>query len=283
MATKTISKVTKPAAGTPSADGQSSTMSPEAAAHAEWTVLLASVQVEATTSAVTFKRGPFESFSRPVVLVCSDGVSRMVKGKQAGGRALFNDQVVGRLASLIGAPVPPVSIVALSADLIAIEPRLQHMPPGLCHASEFIDECSDRLGVDHTKLAENRRRFARLAILYGWVHANDYQLIYPNADPRRVWSVDHGHFLGDGGPDWTKDILNARGPSEPEPWVVNGASLVQSELHEAALELVAVDKAKIAGAVRSAPSDWNVPDHQCVALCAYLEKRRASLLAYFKI
>ena len=75
--------------------------------------------------------------AEPVLLKCNDGREYVVKGQQAG-RQIVNDQITARLGFAIGAPVGEPKIVEVSAELIAIEPRLSHIPSGTAHATLFI-------------------------------------------------------------------------------------------------------------------------------------------------
>lgn len=246
-----------------------------------WEALLGKFMAEPVGSvrATTFHLGPWHSASRPVCVKCDDGVFRVIKGMQAGGRMLFNDQAVARLAQLIGAPVPKPAIVNLPAELIALEPRLAHMPAGLCHGSEFYDGHSDRQTVAFESIPENRPRFARLAILYGWVHASDHQQIYPNAPPHLVLSVDHGHFIGDGGPSWAPDTLERRGPAHQDQIVTTGAKLSGEELRNACLMLQGVTAQQIAEAVAASPSGWGIALEDRTAFARYLWRRRSELIS----
>ena len=250
----------------------------------QWTAAInkAIVQQAPCLAATGYLAGPWNSYSRPVVLTFPDKVNRMVKGRQAGGRALFNDQVIGRLGKQIAAPVPDVCVATLPQSLIDIEPKVAHMPAGSCHACTFFDNYSDRMGVAHHDLPGNRTGLAKLAILYGWVYASDPQLIYRNAPPRTLLSVDHGHFLGDG-PNWTPEVLAGRPAPTPHPWIVDGAKLTPEELKAAAEALRLTTNQALCDAIGSAPVEWDVPISERVALGVYLAKRRLELLNHFNI
>lgn len=248
----------------------------------DWSVLIASaasLPLE-VPKAKTFHKGPWASASKPVCVKCSDGIFRVLKGRQAGGRMLFNDQVVARLAQKIGAPVPKPAIVDLPKVLVDAEPSLKHMTDGLCHGSEFLDGHSDRQGVAHHKLDANRSRFALLAILYGWMYATDHQQIYPNTQPHLVVSVDHGHFIGDG-PEWTPTVLEQRPVAQPDGVIVAGASLTRGELSAAARCLTAVAPEDIARSIAAAPDVWGVPMTDRLSCAQYIWRRRNELLAIY--
>ncbi len=110
------------------------------------------------------------------------------------GRMIVTDHIVGRLGHAVSAAVGAPTLVDVPADLIAAEAQMAHMTAGVAHGSRWIPDCSQG-GIEHVVVPENRDRFARLALLYGWVVAADRQFIYQNQDPRLVHSVDHGHFF----------------------------------------------------------------------------------------
>src|SRR5689334_1621242 len=67
--------------------------------------------------AQTYRNKRWETASRPVLLACSDGQEYVVKGRQ-NGKLIANEQIVAHLARVIGAPVPEVKLVDVSAELI---------------------------------------------------------------------------------------------------------------------------------------------------------------------
>jgi len=274
------------ASGSPDGSGEPKSGPTETAPAAEpdWSKLIgAAPRPEAVAAAQTFHKA-WGSASKPVCVKCSDGIYRVLKAKiddKDSGRGCFNDQVIARLAQKLGAPVPPPSIVILPKVLVDAEPNLKHMPPGPCHASEFRDHHSDRMGVANTGLKENRPRFASLAVLYGWMHASDHQVIYPNDPPPLVLSVDHGHFIGNGSPAWTPEMITARPYASADQTIVTGASLTQEELVEACKPLATITAEEIAEAVGAPPEEWGVSTEHRVALAKYLWKRRTELLTSY--
>jgi hypothetical protein len=196
-----------------------------------WRCQLATASLERETpiQARTFLRG-YRTKACPVVMQCSDGQNYMVKGPQAG-RQIVNDQIVARLGVLLQAPVGKPRLIEISKELIEIEPRLSHMPPGAAHGTLLIPNCIDQIALIATSQPENRSRLARLAVLYGWVVPGDWQFLFDRTPPRLIHSVDHGHFFP-GGPDWqTEDLLSATAPSMPGCF--QDCELTPSELADA--------------------------------------------------
>lgn len=233
---------------------------------------------EGATTAHTFLR-LWPTSSRPVHLACEDGREYVVKGVQAG-RMIATDSIVGRLGVAMGAPVGTVGLVDVPAELIDIEPRMAHMTPGISHGCVWIPGCSEREDIMHLGHGDNRRRFARLAVLYGWVFANDRQYIYRNRMPFEVYSVDHGHFLPDG-PWWTVASLEADEYVVPDPHLIGGCGLTGPDLREACMGLLGINDAVIARAVAAPPDHWGVTLPERVGLAAYLSNRRAQLIRSF--
>lgn len=201
-----------------------------------------------------------------MLLECEDGESYVVKGRQAG-RMIFNDQVLGTLGNLMGAPVPRAVLIDVPADLIAAESEMAHVSPGVSHGSSWIPAASDREGVAHTDRPENKQRFAYLAAFYGLAQAGDNQFIYENSEPRMVHSVDHGHFLP-GGPDWTVASLGIAAPADLDAGTAAAVSWTDGQLQPVRESLARLTDDVIANAVARPPDDWGVTDAERAALAA---------------
>jgi hypothetical protein len=222
------------------------------------------------------------SNSRPVNLMCEGGVKYVVKALQVNrvaemGRVLVNDQVTARLGELIHASVPHAALIDVPAELIANQPEMSHMIAGVAHGSQFIENVTDRAGIEHAAIAENRPRFALLAVLFGWIGAQDHQFVYSKTAPQLVYSVDHGHFFP-GGPAWTEASLAAAPPSQPDTQVTNACNTAQPELHHALQALSAIGDEALMSVVSLPPDEWGLTMAERIALVTFLKRRRAELL-----
>jgi hypothetical protein len=211
------------------------------------------------------------------VLGCEDGHDYVVKGRQAG-RAIINEQIVGKLGAALEAPVGQINLIDVPADLIGMQADLNHMPPGVSHGSRLILDCSDKLWLAHHDVPDNRPRFAGLAALYGWIPAGDPQLIYGQTAPHLVYSVDHGHFFP-GGPNWTVAGLNGAGPCVLYGELMNGCKITREELLAVENRLRTMSVETIAEAVAMSPDTWNIAAEERIAVAAYLAARREQLMA----
>ncbi len=242
----------------------------------QWRGLIQAVLSSQLTiiQATTFLK-TWGSSSRPVLLRCRDGRDYVVKGRQAG-RMIVNDHIVGRLGAGLGAPVGDVALVDLPTTLIKAEPNLQHMSPGVSHATRLIPRVGERESILHVNVPENRMRFALLAVLYGWVLAADHQFLYENQPPHLVHSVDHGHFFP-GGPDWTTASLRGAGDPAIDSTLAGACTFTAEEIRPAGEALAQLSDRVVATAVAAPLEDWGLTLEERVALAEYLAVRRDRL------
>jgi hypothetical protein len=77
-----------------------------------------------------------------VFLLCDDNLEYVVKGSQAG-RMIFNDQVVARLGTAMGAPVGSPKLVDVPVDLIHLQPEMAPCRQGSLPEDRIGDWASD--------------------------------------------------------------------------------------------------------------------------------------------
>jgi hypothetical protein len=165
----------------------------------DWHALIIQAMERSTTivKAHTW-HSSWNTASKPAKLGCEDGNVYVVKPRlRSAPMGPIADQVVGRLAARLDAPVPPVALVEVPDELIRINPALSNAgwAPGLAHGMLFDAQCAeDRGQLRAHEVPPNRDRFARLAALYTWTVASDHQLFYSTTAPELVFSFDHGHF-----------------------------------------------------------------------------------------
>jgi HipA-like protein len=240
---------------------------------AEWSQKITAVTASRPVPVIaqTFL-GLLPGFSRAVKLSCSDGQTYVVKGRQIG-RAIVNEHIVGSLGRALGAPVGEINLVEVLAAFIAIEPQIRHLSPGIAHGSVFDATYSEKMGLAHMTVLENRERFARLSVLFSWMGAGDHQFFYEKSPPNRVASFDHGHFFGQ---NWTEASITALPPPQPDP-VFQVCALTAQELQEAVARLQQISDDDIARAVGVPPDDWGVSMQERIAMANYLWNRKSQL------
>lgn len=230
------------------------------------------------------------SATQPQKIVCSDQALYSVKFVQNGhgnGRGTFNEQIVAKAGALIGAPVPEVRLVtvpaAIADDLanraaalgIGFQPKA-----GVHHASRWSDGYSDRMEIAYED--ENQAGLAALQVMFSWLYCNeDFQLIYADASPHGVLSVDHTEFLP-GGRVWSEQTLSTGLGLPLEASQPLGGVRIEAESRaDTLVRLGAVDRKAIAGLVAGPPDEWGVSAAEREALASYLEQRQAAVLAHY--
>ncbi|MDZ4689066.1 MAG: HipA family kinase [Planctomycetaceae bacterium] len=250
---------------------------------AEWTILIAAKEAAApaAVTAHTYLRTRFSSISKPALMACSDGQEYVVKSiaNPCLKRAMANDQVMGRAAAAMNAPVPTVALVNVPQDLINGQPELADFVAGVTHGSKYMPDASKtRQGIAHGTVPDNRGRFASLALLYGLALVQrDHQFFYQDG-AHLVWSFDHGHFFPNG-PNWSVASLQGVPPATPDAQIVAGCALSLLELAGAKPRLNRVTDDVLAEAIGAVPAAWDVTPDEKAELAVYLERRRDELSA----
>lgn len=132
-------------------------------------------------------------------------------------------------------------------------------------------------GFDHADKGDNRERYNRLSVFYGWLVHGDMQFIRGNQPPHTVYSHDHGHFFP-GGPMWTQAALTSHaGTPTPVQQIVTDLKLKPEETAEAGQALKAVTVDNVVQAIAAAPDDWKVPLADRVALAIFIHGRQTQL------
>jgi len=227
----------------------------------------------------TFIDMPMRTASKPVRAIDISARIYILKGMQAG-RQIFNDQVVAQLGILLGAPVAQPFIADVDAMLTSDpdEPQFSYFKPGLAHASLFIPACEDDRDIRRYQgQPENRDRFARLSVLYGWVGAADRQFIYKKQYPSHVYSVDHGNFFPQG-PEWTIEDLIQAPEAMLDPEITKICNFEEAELQGAITALSNLSEHKILQAIARPPTEWGITIKERVVVVDYLVRRRQELL-----
>ena len=239
----------------------------------QWLALITSMLPNNDVTVVnahTYLGLKWHSFSGPVLLKCDDDNDYVIKGFNAG-RAIINDQIIGRLASYLDAPVPPVTLVNVPQELITMEPELRHIPPGVAHGSLWVPGYTDREYFQYIDV--NRESFAKLSVLYGWLFAGDHQFIYRKEPPHHILSVDHGHFFP-GGPDWRIESLQTCGSPQLDQSIIISCNPDPSEIDSAMIKLNQITNEIIANTVTIPPDSWGIAIEERAALANFLASRR---------
>lgn len=271
-----------------------------AATPVDWTTLITAAMASplpSTKANTLIKR--YDDDSKPIEVICDDGHTYVVKSLWADpadrpadaevkhprtdaeqGRRMFNDQFCGRLGAAMGAPVPHIGLVEITAQLINANPKtMGHLKPCVGHGSRRVPDVTGKVGgFDHADKGDNRTRYGKLAIFYGWLVHGDMQFIRGTQPPYAVYSHDHGHFFP-GGPMWTQASLAAYA-TDPEPvqQIVTALNLAPAEIAQAADALAAVTVSNIIEAAAAAAANWQVEVSDRAALAAFVHQRQSRMV-----
>jgi hypothetical protein len=191
---------------------------------------------------------------------------------QQSPRVPTNEQVVGRLGALIGAPVCEVELVYIPSALAGWEFRQGvQLVEGWAHGSVALDPVVETHGLDNRASDDNARRHAGICALYDWLGGSDPQWLVRGVD-QEYFSHDHGHYFP-GGPAWTatslKDALD-----NPIQIATPSSGLDGGELRRLADALAALSTEEIEACAAKVPAAWPVTDEELDALTAHLVHRR---------
>jgi hypothetical protein len=253
----------------------------------DWHSLLAAAATTARPPVVAQRHvRAIGSGSKPHLFKCDDGQHYAVKfrGNPHGdGRGIFTEQVVARLGQLIGAPVPEVRLVNVTAELLAplnLDIGGGVAESGLHHGSCWAEGFSDRMNLDRYP-DRNREKYAALRLLYSWlVCTGDHQVIYRDAEPHDVLSVDHGMFLP-GSTGWTALSLRSFTDDVQPDQAFVALNLTEDEHAPTLDKLGTVSPEAIADVAAAPPAEWGISRDDREAFAGFVERRRVKLLASF--
>jgi hypothetical protein len=195
-----------------------------------------------------------------------------------GPRIPVTEQIVGRLAALIGAPACEVALVR--RDPIAgweFRPSSGRVvEKGWAHGSVAVDPAVETRSLDHRSDDDNRRRHCGIYALCDWLAGSDVQWLYGVSEDNAYYSHDHGFYLT--GPEWTLATL-AAGQDAPFTLSVPADQLDAGELTRLASVLDALSRQEIEHELSKLPGDWPVADDELAAVADFVVHRRGPVAA----
>ena len=196
-----------------------------------------------------------------------------------GPRVPITEQIVGRLAALIGAPACEVALVNLDAiagwEFRPGSGRL--VEPGWGHGSVAVDPAVETRSLDHRTDDDNRRRHCGIYALCDWLAGSDVQWLYGVSEDYAYYSHDHGYYLT-GTPDWTMATLTAVRDAS-HALSIPSDQLDQDELRRLADALDGLARQEIDGELSKLPLDWPVGDDELTAVAEFVDYRRGPVAA----
>jgi hypothetical protein len=223
--------------------------------------------------------------SKPFLIVASDERQYWCKAPNnpQGAMVPVNEQVVGRLGTLVGIAVCEPALIGIPEDLAGTE-----ICPGyvleecVAHGSLAVEGALEvRTQLAHRSDDDNACRQAGLMVLHDWLWGEDDQWLRAAASQNKYFSHDHGHYFPNG-PDWTVEGLEAaKDQAHPSPSAVDG--LDGAELERLADQLAALTKEEIAANVEVLPDAWPTGPTEIAAVVDFAVHRAAQVAARTKV
>lgn len=191
-------------------------------------------------------------------------------------RTTVTDQIVGRVAELIEAPVPPVFtmlIPELPGDELVYYCSRRALQPGIAHASLEIRDSEDTRILQFRDRDDNANRHLRIMALFDWCWGNDQQWIYDLDNDLSYYSHDHGHYFPtDNTHFWSKHslLLNANDYRRLKD---DGEGITEEQVDTVAELLRGVTREQILSALIAIPASWSVSDEELEHVGYFLEHR----------
>jgi hypothetical protein len=203
-------------------------------------------------------RAPGAGGSKPFLISASDDRHYWCKAPNnpQGPMVPLNEQIVARLARLVGIAVCEPALIAIPSDLAGIQIDAGYiLSECVAHGSHAVEGAIEVRGnLEHRSEDDNAVRHAGYIALHDWLWGGDTQWLRVASDANRYYSHDHGHFFPQG-PNWTSASLAASVDTpHPAPWATDGLSAV--ELLRVADRLEALTEEEIAANVEDLPEEW---------------------------
>lgn len=201
---------------------------------------------------------------------------KVLNNGQNSPRVPINEQIVGRLGTLIGVGVCLPVLVEIPEVLAGWE-----FLPGRCleagwaHGSLAVDPAIETRAIDHRADDDNIRRQAGFFAVHDWLAGQDAQWLIGVGEDNAYYSHDHGHYFP-GGPDWTVDSL---GTNVGNPYSLGAPpdGLDAQELERLAGALEAVTEEEVVSELAKLPAEWPVTDDELEAVLDFALARRGAV------
>lgn len=192
-------------------------------------------------------------------------------------RVPINEQIVGRLAGLIGVHVCEPRLVRIVPALAGWEFRPgKHVEEGWAHGSLAVESAVETRQLEHRGDDDNARRHAGFFAVYDWLGGADPQWLYSTSESYAYYQHDSGHYLW--GPDWTIETLQQRlGQANPLPQSAEG--LDRPELDRLASALDALAREEILDSLANIEAVWPINQAEIEAVIDFANGRRREVAA----
>jgi hypothetical protein len=222
--------------------------------------------------------------SRPFLVLGSDNRQYWVKAlnNPQSPRVPVNEQIVGRVGALIGAPVCGASIIRIPATIAGWQVTPGYvLAEGLAHASLAEEPVTQIGALQYRTDDDNVTRHVAILALSDLCWGEDLQWLVKSSDENRYFSHDHGYYFPQG-PNWTRADLEANVDVAHE-LADNGAHITLAAARSVANAVESVTREALANAIAGVPQSWLVSDEELETIGYFIEERASQVAARIRV
>ena len=200
-------------------------------------------------------------------------------GNPHGMAPLANELIVGRLGAIIGAPVPPVSLLDVP-DALVRRAGLLGLLPGPWVASRQVQGDFSDLVQYHSR-DDNAHRLPRFLALWLWASGFDEQYLYDGTAHQSAWSIDYGMWLDCSESDWLASDIRPNSLSERPAGYAHADD--PTELSTTADIVESVTDDLVRSILSEVPIEWNIPPDRLDRVAEHLIDRRPAVADHLRV
>lgn len=228
------------------------------------------------TSTMRAKVRSYGDGTYATLCITDDRKSYWIKalGNPQGDQILVTEAVVSGVGRLIGAPVRPTALIQIPSGFDGDKYGPARFRTGVAHGSLHLENAEERDEIVYLRRDGNPQRRATLAALWDLCMGSDPQWLYDQAGDYRLWSFDHGFWLGGDGGDWNAQMLR-RLLHRDWSWSEDLQGMDPGSLIECAGRLDTISAEEILAVLAGVPTEWGTSDQDLETLGWFLFNRKS--------
>jgi hypothetical protein len=133
--------------------------------------------------------------TQPLFCVGEDALRYVVKGKRAGCVAVTREWIAGRLAQLMGLPVPPFTLMELDPKLLEYDLAgyAKRIGKEAAFGSRYVPDVNEIL-LSQTRTISVELR-SRILLFDWWIANSDRNLTESGGNPNLLWDVNKSELV----------------------------------------------------------------------------------------
>lgn len=110
-----------------------------------------------------------------------------VKGRGAGYQTMIKEIVAGRLGTMFGLPVPPITVINVPSELVLASsfPEIAELGSGPAFASQYVEYAQEFSSINCPRVLQALRM--RTFLFDWWIQNKDRILVDGAGNPNLLW------------------------------------------------------------------------------------------------